>query len=106
MLIPGCRLLAWSSSARYCGRLREALVGKWKGAALRAELIIDTTGFLDVGGYKGYIYTNQRSRSHPRLHRRSTIVASIHLKCPNDKRSCGVARFLDDGRWRIRYESR
>lgn len=66
------------------------------------EIVVDGTGFLSVGDYKGYYYSPKKEEP---------IVSSLDHSCfkpPNakssDPRFCNALRPLGDGWWLIRYE--
>ena len=77
------------------------LYGNGKGQPL--ELMVDTSGFLAQGDYKGYLYDPSES---------APSSASLDDSCFNiadakkDERFCSAVHSLGNGWWLLRYEYR
>jgi hypothetical protein len=67
------------------------------------ELIVDGTGFLAQGDYKGYMFNPEK----PALFSQSLDNSCFQSnQIPQNQRSCSAASSLDNGWWLIRYEYR
>ena len=93
------RLETYRSLSRDTGVMRLWAHGKSKPF----ELIIDGTGFLAQGDYKGYLYDPA-----PQTPLAWTLDGSCFetAKIPDTQRSCSAVRGLGNGWWLLRYEYR
>jgi hypothetical protein len=67
------------------------------------ELIVDGTGFLAQGDYKGYMFNPEKPAPFFQSLDRSCFESNQILQT---ERSCRAASSLDNGWWLIRYEYR
>jgi len=97
--LPSARLEEYRSLLRNAGIMR-----LWAhGTAKPFELIIDGSGFLAQGDYKGYLYDPA-----PPIPIRPSLDGScfVTARIPDTQRFCGAVRNLGDGWWLVRYEYR
>jgi len=67
------------------------------------ELMVDGTGFLAQGDYKGYLYNpSESARSAASLDDSCFDIA----EAKKEERFCSAVRSLGDGWWLVRYEYR
>lgn len=67
------------------------------------ELVVDGTGFLAQGDYKGYMFNPEKPQPFSQSLDRSCFESN-HI--PKTERFCQAASSLDNGWWLIRYEYR
>ena len=67
------------------------------------ELVVDGTGFLAQGDYKGYMFNPEKPQPFSQSLDGSCFESTHALKT---QRSCQAASSLDNGWWLIRYEYR
>lgn len=93
------RLEEYRSLLRDAGVIRLWAHGKSKPF----ELMVDGTGFLAQGDYKGYLYDPApQTPPAPSLDDSCFDTAKI----PDTQRSCSAVRSLGNGWWLLRYEYR
>jgi hypothetical protein len=97
--LPSSRLEEYRSILRDTGVVRLWAHGKSKPF----ELMVNGTGFLAQGDYKGYLYDPA-----PQTPRSDSLDDSCFatMKIPSTQRSCNSVRSLGDGWWLLRYEYR
>lgn len=97
--LSSSRLEEYRSLLRNTGVMRLWAHGKSKPF----ELVVDGTGFLAQGDYKGYLYDPAPQNA---------LAPSLNDSCfegakiPDTQRSCSAVRSLGNGWWLLRYEYR
>lgn len=76
--------------------LKECGVGRLWVTGERMELVVDATGMLDVGTYKGFEWEPEQ---------KSPVVRSLDVPCA-EGRFCNAAIPLEGNWWMVRFEFR